>query len=67
VALGLLGNLILALRALLHRGPVLAGDAGSGVEQLGSVLQILNDPWLPGVQAGLCAAYLLWSWRSGRG
>lgn len=67
VALGLLGNAVLTLRALLQRGPVVAGDAGSGMEGLGSVLQIINDPWLPGIQAGLCAAYLIWAWRSGRG
>lgn len=67
VSLGLLGNGALMLRALMQRGPVVSGDPGSGVEQLGSVLAILNDPWLPGVQAAICAGYLVWAWRRGRG
>lgn len=66
-ALGLLFNGGLTIRALMAPSLAISGDPGSGADQLGSVVQLLNDPWLPGVQALMFAAYLIWSWKAARG
>jgi tetratricopeptide (TPR) repeat protein len=60
-ALGLLMNGALLLKVFFWPFQAVKGDAGSGIEQLGSVIQLLNDPWLPGVQALICAAYLVFA------
>lgn len=65
--LGLLVNGVLLARALLAPGPVVRGDGISGVEEMGAFLKLLNDPWLPGVPAAFCAAYLAWAWWMRRG
>jgi hypothetical protein len=64
--LGLLVNGIMLLRALFAAPAGIRGDESSGVEQFGSILSLLNDPWLPGVQVVICVAYLLWAWKERR-
>jgi tetratricopeptide (TPR) repeat protein len=67
MALGLLVNGIMLLRALFTTPAGVRGDESSGVEQFASVLSLLNDPWLPGIQVVVCAAYLIWAWKELRG
>lgn len=64
--LGLLVNGALAVRAAFS-APAVVGDPSDGLAQVGSFMQLLNDPWLPGLQALACAAYLFWAWKAPRG
>jgi tetratricopeptide (TPR) repeat protein len=57
-ALGLLVNAALLLKVYFWPFQGVKGDPASGIEQMGSIILLLNDPWLPGIQAALCAAYL---------
>jgi hypothetical protein len=42
------------------------GDALTGVDEMGSIMKLVNDPWIPGIQMLLFGAYLLWGWRRRR-
>jgi hypothetical protein len=48
----------LGLKAYFWPFQGVKGDPAAGIEQMGSIILLLNDPWLPGIQAVLCAAYL---------
>jgi tetratricopeptide (TPR) repeat protein len=67
-ALGLLSSLLALSVSVFAPGAVGAGAAGlqdSG-DSMQSILKMASDPWLNGIQGGLCAVYLIWGIRRRR-
>lgn len=63
--IGLLMSLYLLIQTL--NVPSVPGLEAEGIETYGSIVRMVNDPWLNGAQSLACAAYLVWAWSRRRG